>query len=156
MRDTRQLLENWGLWCRTDTGAPQGYPTTSPMFRDANPRDMREPGWGDEETPPEDVPIPVNIPDAEYVDKLICTIKSERLKLALLIEYASAPKSFRFRRYGYDESVREAERLVTDLLQGETKKAMILRMLAQGGMTETRIAEIVGVTQQYVSALRAI
>lgn len=155
MTDTIARLRNWGLWSQTDTGAPQGYPSQSPMFAGANRKDWRDPGWGDEEGVPEEIPVPVNVPDAEYVDKLICTIKSERLKLALLIEYASAPRSFRFRRYGYDESVKEAERLVTDLLHGETKKAMILRLLAQGGMTETRIAEIVGVSQQYVSLLRA-
>lgn len=156
MTDTIARLRNWGNWSQTDTGAPQGYPSQSPMFAGANRKDWRDPGWGDEEGVPEEIPVPVNVPDAEYVDKLICTIKSERLKLALLIEYASAPRSFRFRRYGYDESVKEAERLVTDLLHGETKKAMILRLLAQGGMTETRIAEIVGVTQQYVSQLRAV
>lgn len=156
MTDTIARLRNWGAWSQTDTGAPQGYPSQSPMFAGANRKDWRDPGWGDEEGVPEEIPVPVNVPDAEYVDKLICTIKSERLKLALLIEYASAPRSFRFRRYGYDESVKEAERLVTDLLHGETKKAMILRLLAQGGMTETRIAEIVGVTKQYVCQVRTI
>lgn len=156
MTDTIARLRNWGAWSQTDTGAPQGYPSQSPMFAGANRKDWRDPGWGDEEGVPEEIPVPVNVPDAEYVDKLICTIKSERLKLALLIEYASAPRSFRFRRYGYDESVKEAERLVTDILHGETKKAVVMRLLASGERCGRRIAEVVGVSESYVSQIRSM
>ena len=118
------------------------------MFRDANPKDMREPGWGDEETPPEDVPIPVNIPDAEFIDKIINDKLDDRLKFALTIEYG--PAVFHKRRpKQLDEAVAEAITVLDNILNGGNKKALILDLHAKG-KTAPKIAEIVGVSHQYV------
>lgn len=151
---TRDRLCNWGAFVGGKTG-PDNYPPTSPMFKGANMSKWHEEGWGDDEAAPEEIPPPIDEKDAMYVETLICTIKSERLKLALLIEYACAPKSFRFKRYGYTESVDEALRLVEDLLTGQSKKAIVLRLLIDPRRyTETEIASMAGCSQPYVSQLK--
>lgn len=161
--NTREQLINWGNWARDRCGPP-GYPNESIYTRAADKGSWTEDGWGtdrtqwkpDLEEPPEEVPPTINEKEALRVDYLILTIKSERLKLALLIEYACAPKSFRFKRYGYTESVDEALRLMDDLLTGQSKKAQILRLLADPRRhTETEIAGMVGCSKQYVCQLRA-
>lgn len=152
--NTRERLCNWGLFVGGKTG-PDSYPPTSPMFKGANMSKWYEEAWGDDEAAPEEIPPPVDEKDAMYVESLICTIKSERLKLALLIEYACAPKSFRFKRYGYTESVDEALRLVEDLLTGQSKKFIVLRLLVDPRRyTETEIANMAGCSQPYVSQLK--
>jgi hypothetical protein len=124
------------------------------MFRNADTSKWHEDAWGDDESAPPEITSPVDEQDAQIIDKLVLGIKSERLKLALLIEYAAAPKSFKFRRFGYTESVDEAVRLMDDLLHGMTKKQVVFRMLQENRHSETHIAEIAGCSQPYVSQLR--
>ena len=154
MTDLRARLVNWGQHVGGYTG-PETYPTVSPMFRDAPTSKWWEEAWGDEEAAPPEISPPVDEKDAEIIDRLVLSIKSERLKLALLIEYARAPKSFRFRRFNYDDSVNEAYRLMQDLTEGQSKKAIALRMIAENRHTETFIAEVVGCSQSYISQLRS-
>ena len=153
MTDTRARLCNWGLYVGGST-TPDAYPSTTPMFKDADMSKWHEEAWGDDESAPREIMPPIDEKDAAIIDRLVLSIKSERLKMALLIEYAQAPKSFRWRRFGYSDSVNEAFRLMEDLLGGASKKAIALRMLAEGGHTETFIAETAGCSQQYVSQLR--
>lgn len=150
---TRERCINWGLYVGGKT-TPDSYPPISPMFKNAPMRKWYEEGWGDEEGAPEEIPPPIDEKDAQYLETLIRTIKSERLKLALLIEYACAPRSFRFRHYGYTESVDEALRLLDDMLTGQSKKAQILRLLSEREKSGRVIAEIVGVSEAYVCQLK--
>ena len=152
-RTTQSRLINWGNFARSPSG-PQGIPPISPMFENAPTGKWHEEGWGDEAMPAE-IPDPIDEADALVIDKLVCGLKSERLRIALLIEFATTPRSFNFRRYNYTESVSEAIAVMDDLLHGVSKKAQILRLLAENRHTETKIAEIVGVSKQYVCQLRA-
>lgn len=146
MTDTVSRLKNWGEWTRSDTGKPQGYPSQSPMFTGANPRDMREPGWGPDESAPEDVPIPIDVPDAELIDKIINDKLDDRLKFALTIEYAD---NYRRRPGSLQDAVNEATAALDNILKGGSKKVLILDLHAKG-KTAPKIAEIVGVSHQYV------
>ncbi len=110
----RERLINWGLWAQQST-APQGYPNESPMFKYAPKSQWWEEGWGDNEAAPAEITPPVDEIDAYELDRLITKL-DQRLKIALLIAYAEAPKVFRFRRFGFDESVAEAERVLKDML----------------------------------------
>ncbi len=85
------------------------------MFKYAPKSQWWEDGWGDQEAAPEEIQPPIDEIDAYQIDKLITKL-DERLKLALLIAYAEAPKVFRFRRFGFDESVAEAERKLQDMV----------------------------------------
>ncbi len=152
-RTTQERLINWGNFARGPVG-PRGLPSATPMFENAPTSQWHEEGWGDEAAPAE-IPDPIDEADALIVDKLVCGLKSERLRIALLIEFAATPRSFNFRRYNYAESVAEAVRVMDDLLHGVSKKAQILRLLAENRHTETKIAEMVGVSKQYVCQLRA-
>ncbi len=154
-RTTQDRLSNWGNFARQPHG-PRGISAVSPMFQNAPTSQWHEDGWGDcSEAAPAEIPDPVDEADALIVDKLVCGLKSERLRIALLIEYATTPRSFDFRRYNYSESVDEAIKVMDDLLHGVSKKAQILRLLAENRHTETKIAEMVGVSKQYVCQLRA-
>lgn len=145
MDSTRDRLLNWGLYAQDRCG-PEGYPSKAAGF--ISRKVIGDEGYADD-VMPDEIPDPVDEKDAVVVDKLISGIKSERLKLALIVEFARAPKSFNFRRYGYTESVDEAIALMDDLLNGQTKKALILDLHAKG-KTAPRIAEMVGVSHQYV------
>ena len=153
MTDLRARLINWGNHVGGRTG-PETFASVAPMFREAPMSKWWEEAWGDSETVPQEISPPVDEKDAELIDRLVLGIKSERLKMALLIEYANTPKTFNWRLYGYTESVNEACRLIDDLLHGQSKKAIALRMLAENKHSETFIAEVVGCSQQYVSHLR--
>ena len=151
--DLRSRMCNWGNHVGGRVG-PETFPTVAPMFRDAPISKWWEEAWGDQETAPQEITPPVDERDAEIIDRLVLSIKSQRLKLALLIEYANTPKSFNWRRYGYTDSVNEACRLMEYLLEGQSKKAIALRMIAENRHTETHIADVCGCSQSYVSQLK--
>ena len=153
MTDLRARLCNWGLHVGGHTG-PETFSSVAPMFRDAPMSKWWEEAWGDQESAPEEITPPVDENDAELIDRLVLSIKSERLKMALLIEYANMPKSFSWRRYGYIESVNEACRLMEDLLTGKSKKEVAVRMIAEGRHSERFIADVAGCSQQYINQLR--
>lgn len=149
--DLRSRMCNWGNHVGGRVG-PETFPTVAPMFRDAPISKWWEEAWGDQETAPQEITPPVDERDAEIIDRLVLSIKSQRLKLALLIEYANTPKLFNWRRYGYTESVNEACNLIEDMLAGQSKKAQVLKLIEQGKPAQS-IAEIVGVSHQYVYQL---
>jgi hypothetical protein len=153
MTDLRARMINWGLHVGGYCG-PEGFAPVAPMFRNAPVSKWWDEAWGDSEAAIEEITPPIDEKDAEIIDKLVLGIKSERLKLALLIEYARAPKSFRFRRYNYDDSVNEAFRLMQDLTEGQSKKAQALRLLAEGKHTGAHIADVVGCSEAFVCQLK--
>ena len=124
------------------------------MFRDAPMSKWWEDAWGEQESAPQEIMPPVDEKDAELIDRLVLGIKSERLKMALLIEYANTPKTFNWRRYGYTESVNEACNLIEDMLKGQSKKAIALRMIAENRHTGAHIAEVTGCSESFVCQLK--
>ena len=112
---TRDRLLNWGTWARSHTG-PQGYPTVTPMFRDADTSKWHEEAWGDNEAALPEIQDPIDERDAEYIDKLVSAMAQERLKTALLIEFARTPRVFHYRRWNYADSVAEAFRWMEQAL----------------------------------------
>lgn len=154
MSDLRARLINWGNHVGGRTG-PETYPSVAPMFQDAPTSKWWEDAWGEHETVPQEINPPIDEKDAEIIDRLVLTIKSERLKLALLIEYADTPKTFNWRRYGYTESVNEACRLMDDLLHGQSKKAIALRMITENRYSGAHIAQTVGCSEAFICQLKA-
>ena len=153
MNDLRARLINWGDFVGGRLG-PETFPTVAPMFRDAPMSKWYEEAWGDSEAAPQEITPPIDERDAEIIDRLVLSIKSQRLKLALLTEYAGKPKVFNWRRYGYIESVNEACNLIEDMLKGQSKKAIALRMIAENRHTGAHIAEVTGCSESFVCQLK--
>ena len=86
------------------------------MFRDADTSKWHEEAWGDNEAALPEIQDPIDERDAEYIDKLVSAMAQERLKTALLIEFARTPRVFHYRRWNYADSVAEAFRWMEQAL----------------------------------------
>jgi hypothetical protein len=150
----KMILENWGNWNRVDTGKPQGYPSTSPMF--ANHPKFSDPGWGDSEAAPEPARPPINVALAERADEIIGTMEMLP-KMVLINEFYL--RSHKFRRMGGAEYCVNLQAAIDDFaarFSQPTGKAQVITLLETKPTWKTRyIAAAAGVTTAYVRRIRS-